>query len=106
MADGILVVLPPLVELTKSGPQTASNSTANHMAAMANDAHISGSCQDHPCFARSTADGSCEIVDISHLLHVVTLADAIVQRIREAPDRDGGNPRMASLLIVELTAFG
>jgi hypothetical protein len=30
IADGIVVVLPPLVEDTKSGPQTASNRTASH----------------------------------------------------------------------------
>jgi hypothetical protein len=41
-------VLPPLLVLTKSGPEIASSVTAIHMEQIASDAHISRSCHDHP----------------------------------------------------------
>jgi hypothetical protein len=51
-----------------SGPNTASNSSASHIATIASDAHISvtRSCAHQWRLSGTAPDGGCEIVDFSH----------------------------------------
>ena len=68
IAEGIRVMLVAVVE-TKSGPYTASNSTASHMTEIAIDGHISGmsSRRDQVGLSGRTFDCSCETATGTHL---------------------------------------
>ena len=58
------------------------------MTAIARDAHASGTKgKDQSRFSRTTSGGPCVIVDTSHLLAAVTLAQVGRQGIREGTDR-------------------
>ena len=62
-ADGIVVVAEALLTMT-SGPNSASDSTASHITAIASDAHISWTrtCENNRRFSGSALEDSCETV--------------------------------------------
>ena len=83
-AVGMVELLPSLLLNLASGPQIAVMNTATHMAVIASDAHISGTSRnDH---RSRSAGGSCEIVDISHLLSGTSVAPGRSRSVRASPD--------------------
>ena len=67
-AVGMVELLPSTPWNCASGPQIAVTKTATHMAAMASDAHISGTARSTDQLGRSRATGGdpCDIVDMFH----------------------------------------
>lgn len=63
IADGIVVV-PEALLTTRSGPNSASNSTASHITAIASDAHISWTrtCENNRRLSDSASEDPCEAV--------------------------------------------
>jgi hypothetical protein len=63
IADGIVVV-PEALLTTRSGPNSASNSTASHITAIASDAHISTTrtCENNRRLSGGAPEASCETV--------------------------------------------
>jgi hypothetical protein len=82
--DGMVVLFPPLLVDTKSGPHTALTATTTHIAMMATDAHISvtSSRADRSPRSAPAPTGPCERADISHLLPGPTFSPPLHRAIR------------------------
>jgi hypothetical protein len=96
-ADGIVVLLPLASVDTKSAPATAVTSTDSQTMAIAIDAQSSRtSWTGQPRRSFTGTEGSCEIVDITHLLSRPPLTGPPVRRIRDAADRVARNYEFAA----------
>jgi hypothetical protein len=81
--DGIVALsLPPLLVVTRSGPQTAVTATATHIAVIAREAHTSRTISEAQPRSGTAPEGECECVLISTSFRESVVAQT-ARRIRD-----------------------